>query len=63
MVRMIVMVELASHDGNSHWNVKQINIHANEMHKFKNTIIQKVEMNVKKAQERTNFTMTKNIAI
>ena len=26
-------------------------------------IIQKVEMNIKKAQERTNFTMAKNIDI
>ena len=41
--------------GHSHQNVNQINLYANEMHKFKNAIIEKVDMNIKKAQERDKF--------
>ena len=41
-----------SHHGNSHQNVNQIVLYANEMHQIKNAITQKVEM---KAQEKDKF--------
>ena len=44
-----------SHHGNSHQNVSQIVLYANEMHKIKGAITQKVEMNIKKAQEKDTF--------
>ena len=44
----------------SHQNVNQIVLYANEMHKIKGAITQNEEMNIKKAQEKD---YDKNIAI
>ena len=44
-----------SHHGNSHQNINQIVLYANEMRKIKGAITQKVEMNIKKAQEKDAF--------
>ena len=44
-----------SHHGNSHQNVNEIVLYANEIHKIKGAITQKVEMNIKKAQEKDKY--------
>ena len=44
-----------SHHGNSHQNVNEIVLYANEINKIKGAITQKVEMNIKKAQEKDKY--------